>query len=125
MQIITKAGVLLAGAALAVGALAGCSSTQSAPKPSESVTASPSVAMGEDAYLGAAENRLDIELDTEGSFEQYPEMRDTALVVLSKTCELTAQGQTEVDIFATLDSQDEAAVDVLRYWITAATTYVC
>ncbi|QZD98166.1 hypothetical protein SEA_ANTUNA_53 [Microbacterium phage Antuna] len=125
MQITTKAGTLLAGAVLAAVALAGCGSAESTPQPSEAVTAAPTVERGEDAYLAAAENRLDIAIDTEGSFEQYPEMRQAALDVSTKTCALLAEGKTEADIFATLDSADESVLDVMRYWITAASVYVC
>lgn len=125
MQITTKAGALLASAALAALALSGCGSADSAPKPSEAVTASPTVEDGFDAYMQAAENRLDIALDTEDSFEQYPDMRDVAVSVSTKTCTLLDEGKTEADIFATLGTDDEAAVDVLRYWITAASVYVC
>lgn len=117
MKITTKTGVLLAGAVLAAAALAGCGSADSAPKPSEAVTAPSTVLMGEDAYLDAA--------DIDGSFETYPEMKTAALEVATKTCALVAEGQTEADIFETLSSPDEAVIDVMRYWITAATTYVC
>lgn len=125
MQITTKAGALLSGALLAAVALAGCGSAESTPKPSEAVTAAPTVERGEDAYLAAAENRLDIAIDTEGSFEQFPEMRQAALDVSTKTCARLAEGQTEADIFATLASDDERVLDVMRYWITAASVYVC
>lgn len=125
MQITTKAGVLLSGALLAAVALTGCGSAQSAPTPSEAVTAPPTPEHGIDAYLAAAEHRLDVALDTEDSFTAYPEMEDAAREVATKTCALVDEGKTEADIFETLGDDDPDAVRVMRYWITAATVYVC
>ena len=105
-------------------ALAGCGTT---PTPTETPEPAATAVVGEEAYLDAAEVQLDRAIGTEGSFEQYPEMRDVALDVAATSCDLQAEGLSEVDMFDRLSASggDEAVIDVLRYWITAATTYVC
>lgn len=105
-------------------ALAGCGTT---PKPTETPEPAATAVVGEEAYLDAAEVQLDRAIGAEGSFEQYPEMRDAALEVAATSCDLQAEGVTDAEMYDRLAASggDEAVIDVLRYWITAATTYVC
>lgn len=120
MKTMHRAAMLLAGATLAAAALSGCSGTPDAPE-----TSAPPYAMGEDAYLTAAESRLNAELGIKDSFTAHPDLKQVALDIAEETCALVATGVTEADIYATLDSENDAAVKVMRYWIAAATTYVC
>lgn len=114
----------LAGALGVALGVSGCASTAYAPDASPSVTAAES---GEAAYIAAAEQRLDVALDRDDSFVSYPEMRTAALEVAAATCDLQSQGVTEAEMFDEIakQSNDENVLAVLRYWITAATTYVC
>lgn len=79
---------------------------------------------GEVAYLAAAEHRLDLALGVRGSFDADPSLKDAALEVARLTCDILSDGATEADIFAALDV-DPSIADVARYWITAASVYVC
>lgn len=117
-------------AALAVGlafGLAGCGTTGAAPEPSTPEPTVSAAVTGEAAYLDAAEAQLDRAIEIDGSFEQFPEMRAVALDVAATSCDLQAEGLTDAEMYDRLGQSgaDEKVLAVLRYWITAATTYVC